>query len=929
MISWVLALFFLGASANFSGAAAEIRYGSLRNGSFSGIRQCKPDDPDVLQVQANGWKLPKDLVFPSSWGPNPNTPNGSLEYFRSGGFADHPFLRLGGGGHIASFFGPPEPGRPYVAKIQVRGKGTVWFGAYCFSADVQQVDGGPPFIHREIDSEAWREYKGLFLNNKPEVQGINLFLAGEGQIDVGEVAFSPAEAADVEMVREMAGLYGTGALIEDVEVQAVKADDEYRKNLADFETALKVFQENRELVDKSICESLTRKVLDLEPYVKGQEKNTVLNTAYNEMIVLTRVLNRLAGKEPGKPVALKTREAVKAITFEDCMLGMHKTRKDTVTITNIKPNKILYEEGEEATAAVTLANTSSSVQKGTLVALQYVDLDIAGEVARGAVSIEPGGATTWTFKYNVGTEMYGRAIEVRFIDDAGTEIDRWQEYYQVAREWLRVQMHTAGRYNNMGHYFASEPTDWGIQPTDAEEWISAQAGYQVCQSARQYSVKSAQEKGKKFTFYQNCAFAGIMGYEEMRKHPEYVLYDKTGQFGVDPVYGGYPNPMEIASPIETGPKRAPRKPYLDRKYTPYAHASANYAMEDAIEYGARCIREYSKLQGFDGVYIDGSIFVTRGYGYDGKINIPEDRKEIALLNARIQNLYHRILKEDNPCFGTWYNLSLNCVEWLRSIYGSSAVLGAGVGDDVGDEWIRAMNGGKNVTCLMEWQATLNNGGDDPSSRPKDCLNMLCENRDYIVQKYGGNVIVGYLQGMPISKEKPGPARWGWSAINYFMGQIIASQYHVVLALEAPSLEPSFQFQTRYSRFLWAPDIKVVPEAEKVVTVETPEELLWKQLVYRRDTKDGYDLIIHLVRIPPTERWDVNFLGEPVPLSGISIAAEMDKGVLQGAYACRPYYFEEKQQVVQEALKAEVSADKATVRIPPFRYYTMIVLHVKK
>ena len=247
-----------------------------------------------------------------------------------------------------------------------------------------------------------------------------------------------------------------------------------------------------------------------------------------------------------------------------------------------------------------------------------------------------------------------------------------------------------------------------------------------------------------------------------------------------------------------------------------------------------------------------------------------------------------------------------------------------------DEWIRAMNSWKNVACLMEWQHTFK-PGDGIDRRPKDSLNAFIQNRDFLVQKYEGNVITGYI-GIPIPQDldKPGLSKWGWPTINYFMAQITAAQHHLVACVSVlPSFEPSFQFQTRYSRFLWAPDIKVVPEAEKAVTVKTPEALWWKDLVYRRDTKDGYDLIIHLVRIPPTEKWDINWIDEPPPLAGVKLTADIGAGKVETVSACRPYHFEEEQQVVQQALKAEVSGHKATVEIPPFRYHTMLVMRVKK
>jgi hypothetical protein len=128
--------------------------------------------------------------------------------------------------------------------------------------------------------------------------------------------------------------------------------------------------------------------------------------------------------------------------------------------------------------------------------------------------------------------------------------------------------------------------------------------------------------------------------------------------------------------------------------------------------------------------------------------------------------------------------------------------------------------------------------------------------------------------------------------------------------------------------LWAPDIKVVTDSEKVVKLDTPEELWWKRFVYNRRTENGYDLIIHLVRIPPMKnRWDINWVDEPEPLAGVKLTANIGSAKVLTAKACRPYFFEEPQQVVQNVLEPKMESAMATVEVPPFRYHTMVVLQV--
>jgi len=925
------ALFFL--SLSISG------FTQVRNSSFAGLGAASPyfTQETIDNYRKAGWKCPDISAWPNSWGLYGN--NGTVEFPRTGGVLSDGYAKLSGEGvYLTGYHGIELEDRNYVYTIWARGKGKLLFHLISYGKNekgnaVQLVKPGEAAagMSVEVNSEKWVRYRHLLVKTVP-LWNVHPWVGVEkGALDIDEVDIQPSTPALDMIIKAESALYGSGALIEDRD--SVNADAAFAGQQKSYREALEVFEKSKETLDDELVASMDAEIKALAPYVLADGLSAVQSPNYNEMIALTQVLNILSGKNAGTSVALKVEEAVKKIEY---VPGSRKMKKNAVMITAIEPNKILYEEGEKATVKVTLKNTKAAEQKVTLIALQHVDLDSVSEVGRGSISIPAGkeraGESIWTVSYNVGPETFGRAIEVRVLDESGKEIDRWKEYYQVAKEWLRVQMHTGGRYNNMGHYFACEPTDWCVQPTDAEVWISGQAGYHVGAIGRQNEMKPQQQRGKKFTFYQNQGFCGIMGYEQMRQHPEYVLYDPNGQFAVDPVYGGYPSPMELASPIEAGPRRQAKKPYLNRQYTPWQHTPSNLAMEGMIEYAANCIKEYARRYGFDGVFIDGTIFINKGYGYDGKINLPNDKAKVARMNAAVQNTYCSILKKENPYFGTWYNYSIFAAEWYRTMDAYMA-LGAGVEKGESDEWIRAMHKWKNVSTLEENTGQFREEGDSIWNYTRRQIETLCKNRDYIVQKYGGNAIIGYI-GLPISLDldKPGYSKWGWPTLNYFMAQIISSQYHIVtfaLPCGLPSLEPSFQFQTRYSRFLWAPDVKLVKDPEKTAAVKSKEEIWWKNLVYRRNTKSGYDLIIHLVRIPPTEKWDINWIDEPVSLSGVQVTADIGKGKVQQVYALRPYHFEEEQQTVEQKLNPAVSSGKVTVEIPPFRYYTMVVVRVKK
>jgi len=348
-----------------------------------------------------------------------------------------------------------------------------------------------------------------------------------------------------------------------------------------------------------------------------------------------------------------------------------------------------------------------------------------------------------------------------------------------------------------------------------------------------------------------------------------------------------------------------------------------------VVFFADCIKEYAKEKNFGGIYIDGNVGVIKGYSYDGTLNVPSGRMEdFARLNARNHRIFSEILKKEDPNFGTWFNWGVAGMAWRFSKdLTSHAGSGSGIPGDETDENIRAATDWKNVMILDEMQRILTST-EGPTTYPAGLLERLIGQRDFAVQKYGASTIVGYnFLGIPY--DEPGPSKWAWPTVNYFTSMLTATQIHHAGGFW-PSHRPAFQFQTRYSRFIWARDIKVVPveEVERIVEVSTPEEMWWKRLVYKRKRQDGYDLIMHLVRIPPTEKWDINWVDEPSPLAGVRITADIGTAKLLTAQACRPYHFEEEQQVVQKELAPSGKTGKITVEIPPFRYHTMAVLRVQ-
>jgi len=97
--------------------------------------------------------------------------------------------------------------------------------------------------------------------------------------------------------------------------------------------------------------------------------------------------------------------------------------------------------------------------------------------------------------------------------------------------------------------------------------------------------------------------------------------------------------MEVASPIEIGPKREVAKPYLDRKVTPWGHGLVNTARLDVGEHEAAAIKEYAKHLASPGLR-GPERRVFSGSGCDGKPNLPSNSLQDAMkLNARSRRAF--------------------------------------------------------------------------------------------------------------------------------------------------------------------------------------------------------------------------------------------------------------------------------------------------
>ena len=935
-MNWIraLVLLFLASFVITSTPAVEVR-----NSSFREARGGTNTPEAIAKLRKNGWKCPDAKDWPHSWGGQ--GAGMTVEFPKTGGRGNDSFCRLTGGvnGYVNGYWGKPFK-KSQVLEFWARGKGTLRVGsmAYKLSDDHKKIlpGGRMPLFDIRVNSRDWTRYRYLMRKPEYELTGHPLFQVPEGTIDFDDVDILDSDRAFDLIVEEENKLYGKKALVEDVD--RAKIDAAFRKRVSNYDASVAAFESMARKLPVTGSKPMRKRIAQLRPYVHTDGITTIRSTHYNDVIVLTRVLNRLAGKTVGAADAVQAMK-VDPNASKPHFPGKREARPGTLTITRVRSNKVRYVENETATTTATIVNEGADDITGKLNARMILDLDTVREITSVKnYTLASGEEKQWRFTYKVGPETYGRAIEVEFVEDGGKTIDKWQEYYAVATEFFRVHQHSYQIktkywpedpfifYFNQRHYFAHEPTGLGVEPFDAEVYIAGQSGYRITVANRKAQIAHSKRQGIANSFYVISSFDSQMGYEQVRQHPEFILYDANGQPAHDPIYGGYPNPMELASPIEVGPKRKKMKlkPYLDREITPWQHVNMNMANEDAVRWAIERIRVYANEWGFEGVYWDGCLGVWSGYNHKGEKNVRSGKYEdYVALGDRNHRLFNQILKRDNPNFGTWLNWGLEgATGEFAKRHGITIWLGSGVKGDPLDDNVRAATDARNVMLLDEHSGFA---GHEYAKLLSDRL----RSRDHYVQKYKSNHIIGYAN-VGVNIQEPGPSKWGWPAWNHVLSQLIATQSHLASSF-VPSQRPGFQFMTRYSRFIWARDIKAIPPdaAQKLIAVKSAEELWWKRLVYERETKKGRDIIVHLVRIPPTKTVDYAWADEPTLLQGATATIDTTEAGLVTVQACRPYHYEEPQMVVQSEVLATQTDGKATIEVPPFRYHTMLVIRLRR
>lgn len=911
--------------------ASAVVCADVRNGSFDRPGGNPPTQAQIEGYRKSGLECPDAKFWTPFWSPSGN--KGKIEFLHPG--VRGRFLRLSKNAGIRGYHGLKLE-QDVAMEVYLRGKGELSISFACYAnidkkaVFINPAQGIRP-VYLKVDSQEWTRYTFAF-ERPGDVWNIHpYFTARQGTIDIDEVrirhtgtAYLAIGKAEDRLRREK--LFVIGKKDVALDENAKKFVEIFKKQ----QNALKSFSAAK--YTNMPAQDLLKLMEEIQPYVTTDGVKSVKADHWNRMNALSYAVEALtenAAKLPGAPV--KSAKVVKKVAINP--------NAAPLSIRNIKPSRIRYNEKDFGSVRYQIVNNTGAALPGTIRVEMFSGLNDKRTIHQRSAVLQPG-AQTFTSSYNVGPETFGRELRITFESSKGTVTG--SEYFQVAKEYMRVMMHGNGKYQNFHHFFASETSDFGIKKTDDLEYLSAQPGYHMKWKSRQGWINHLKRsQGKIVSFYQAKAFAAQQGIDEVRKHPEYILYDENGQPARDFFYGGIPDPFEIASPIEINPERRKKvldgRDFLDVKISGWHHYIPDFTNMDCIDYATKCIRDYQKAVGFDVMYLDNTPTVTVGYTYKGKQNIsgltPTD---VANLNAEITHAWNSGLRKDNPDVGSWCNgVNPSSARWQRSLGRWVNTAGMGIDTpefkDPNDNYIKAMTSYNNIMLLSEIQHLFSPRAEDDTRYPPKWLNICLERRDYLVQKYKSSVVVGYL-GTPYRGPKPMPRNAYWPTLTYFLAYLTATQHHHIIYTEAMPARDAFdQFVTRYSAFLWDKELVALSkdQAKKDFKVETPKELLWENFVYNRKYADSEITLMHLVRPYPLKKWDLEWDIPATMLKNVKVTFPIPAGkkpVL--VKAMRPNLPEEKDEVVEKILPVVVKNGKVEVTVPDFSYYSMVAVQFK-
>jgi len=595
-----------------------------------------------------------------------------------------------------------------------------------------------------------------------------------------------------------------------------------------------------------------------------------------------------------------------------------------VTIVRVRPSKILYLVGEPGRADVILKNNARIAHKGTLVVREEWGLSDSREVWSGAVALAAGQQKTVAVTWDLGQQVYGRALRAVF-SVGGKPVALGAEFFQVAtvKNWWRMNMLNGGglsdlatratdpfvTYGNFDNHFAYALSDFSHLAPEPDEYYSGQTRYHIFTKKRIETVRARHALGVRAGAYTLGNTGGAAGYELARQHPEWFLRDKRGAFHTC---------NRAVSPIELS-------------YPPDQRPSAWYALApdfgnpEVVQYGADEVVRAIRMFGWDAMFFDVAPYGMIHYGinnthqpnvemytWDGRLW--HRGRDPDAMSAKSARRTREIIRKSCPHAVLWYNGAdpRSAGRYLQNRAALDDPYCGSLSELQGVQLLDPRGPWHYWRGLFESYVSYRNAF---ASEPKLADTVL--NTGYLYN-------TGFHKIM--SKEEFVASRDTWTVANHIGAVFLATRFHPCL-LSTSAWRPSLQFMTRYSALLWAKDVKLVRKPWKTIAVESNREVWWEECVYARETDRWRDTLIHMLNSPEQETVDPKASRDPALAKFVDIEMQLagDPAKAQ-VWALRPYDYDSPlREPVQVRLEPEVQGATLVIQVPPFHYHSLVVV----
>ena len=593
-----------------------------------------------------------------------------------------------------------------------------------------------------------------------------------------------------------------------------------------------------------------------------------------------------------------------------------------VVIGTVWPGKVLYFTKEAAQGLVSIYNGTAQPQTVTLRTGLESDLDRARKLGETPVQMAPGERKEVPVEWNTGADEWGYALAATVADSAGKPLDEAREYFSVADNlWsvgiLQEQRGTGvpvapgpnasvpvsqiqeyekqlatilatpqppvyWNYGNYKEFFAWAPEDFfNLSPTE-DYWYSGTGNYTMGKRHLQMAVEWLHRRGMRATTYTNPFVIGYGSERIFQRHPEWFVYTKDGQLSCGTFY---------EKKLEIGEQLTTEGPFF-LQLSPYAFtANVNPARLDVIEQQEQQLVKSHRMFGWDGVRYDNCVFSAYGLDSRGQSITGNDPAKKNALEAKAwRYLRQRLAQDLGPAF----------------------VVGTNFGWDFRD------------LAPLAWDEAARDGGLIMAEVPRSSWQPVSVNNrwvDYVARYHregeetralGGHYLtIGFDTQYPVDH-------------LYLNVLTYADRTHPYYAVNSDNLPLGnyARFMTRYSALYWdVQRVKLLPDAEQRVKVESPASLWWKDYACVRQTPEGgRQYLINLVNPPAQERIHSDATNAvPAPQRDVKVTF-----TAPGEKLNRAWLLSADPTMTKTALPLTRTGDQVAVTVPVVYFWSLVI-----